>query len=157
MSAESIAAIGAVATVIAGFGGAGLGAFIAYKTGTSLIKKQEFNRAAANFRSVFTSELRELKNIIEYDKEISEEYTIQLLTDTAIKFENAFINFRPYLNATDRTSFDNVWEKYRHPQGGDPKQMPGPFYEYFIDKSDNEAISLIIEKIEHLLSFAEIK
>ena len=132
-----------------------IGAIIGNRNAISLNKIVEFNKAAATFRSAFTSELRELKTIIKYDMEIVEDDITKMLGSSAIKFENACIIFRPYLKKSKRICFNNAWKEYCHPQGGDPKKVPGPFYEYFVNKNNNDAVNLIIDKIEKMIGFAK--
>ena len=61
MTTECIAIIGATATVLAGFGGATLGAVFAYKTGIKLIQYQEFNKGAVIFRIAFLDTIYKLR------------------------------------------------------------------------------------------------
>jgi hypothetical protein len=151
LSAYEIALIAGGFTII----GTLLGAWITYRNALEIQKVTEFNKAAALFRTTFTDELRELKRLIEYDKVISEDKVLQMLNSCRTKFDNACINFRPYIIQSQKVRFDNAWREYCHPQGGDPKQMPDPYLEYFIDIPIHDSITLIIEKIEKLLWFAE--
>ena len=82
---------------------------------------------------------------------------LKLLEAAEIRLNNAYIRFRYHLPNTELIGFDNAWKEYCHPQGGNPKQMPGPYLEYFIDIPLHDSINLIIEKMEKLLSFAKPK
>lgn len=122
-----------------------------------LMQRQEFNKAAAFFRTTFTDEYRELKGIFYYAERFSEDDVLKMLNSSRTKFENACTNFRVHIDKSKRVGFDNAWKEYCHPQGCDPQQVPSAFTEYFIDKEFHESISRIIRNIENLLSFAEPK
>jgi hypothetical protein len=130
-----------------------------HQNALDLIQRQEFNKAAANFRVTFTNELTYFKDIVDYDKysTVTEDEIIKRLESTVIAFNNACILFRCYLTESQLVGFDNAWKEYCHPQGGEPKQMPGPFLEYFVDDPPHKSLPLIIEKMEKLLSFAKPK
>ena len=155
MSTEYIAIIGAVATVIAGFGGATLGACFAYKTGIKLLQRQDFEKAASDFRCAFTSEYGTIFDM-ENDGDGIE---IEVLLIRAYSLHrNALLRFKVYLSESDRTEIDKAWDDYCYGENipGDGKSKR--FEQYKFDNSQlAEKKQLAIDNIERLLSYAQHK
>ncbi len=144
-----------IATILGAILGALLTGPVTYYFTRNLMRWQELNKAGATFRATFTYEIRILQKYSKKPEHINEQTVLELLTGSIVKHEHACIRFRPYLCETKQVSFDHAWQEYCHPQGGDPSRMPGPLFEYFIDKSNHDAVNLILSKIEKLLSFAK--
>lgn len=126
MSTECIAIIGVTATVLAGFGGAALGAWFAYKTGIKLIQRQEFNKAAADFRNAFIPEISYLEHDIPLKRTGSTDQSIKGLLRTGLsRHTEALCAFKAYLSSKERNSIDKAWNKYRTQcDSYDSKPMP---------------------------------
>lgn len=162
MSAEFIAVIGAIATVLAGFGGATLGACFAYKTGIKLIqeahknnielfRRQEFNRTTAIFRSTFVDVIYRLRKNIE----TGDVYLSEIIADNIlIAHEKAKIMFEPFVIVSKRESFGEAWEKYKNTQNEYIKSVGATFNPSRI--SDKKGLSShYLSNIDNLLSFAK--
>lgn len=117
MSTECIAIVGAIATVLAGFGGAALGACFAYKTGMKLVQKthknaidlmqrQRFDDAASKFRTCFTEQIR----VLQKDGGTNPH---EFLSKAYIRHWNAVIEFSTILNAKNKNRLNEQWEKYQ--------------------------------------------
>ena len=115
---ESIAIIGAVATVIAGLGGAGLGAFITYKVGINLSSRNMFNGAAAKFRNAFVDVMVSLEFGITADEPAVDNIKINdFLRKFAAEQLKAIIEFKPFLTECERIGTEKAWYEYCHPDG----------------------------------------
>jgi hypothetical protein len=167
MSTEYIAAIGAIATVLAGFGGAALGAYFAYKTGMKLVQKthkndvelmrrQEFNKAATDFRMAFIPEIVYLKHNAKVKGTESTNNLCEFLRSGYIsRHLVAFEAFRRHLPPGKQKEFDETWEEYCHYDiEGEPKS---PFFEqYYEDIWEGQPTKdLALQRINKLLSFSE--
>lgn len=137
MSIECIAVIGAIATVFAGFGGAVLGACFAYKTGMKLVqithnndidlmRRQDFNKAAADFRNAFLPEISYLEHDIPLKKTGSTDQSIKWFLRTGLsRHTEALCVFKAYLSSDERIRIDKAWNKYRTQSDNyDSKPMP---------------------------------
>jgi len=170
MSTGSIAVIGAVATVLAGFGGAALGACFAYKTGmklvqethknaTNLLARQEFNKAATDFRNAFLPEITFLKHNANIGNLGSSNDLSELLRFGYVhRHLKALEIFRNHLSTKDRTNIDKAWRKYCHR----PDNSKILYFEQYSNKSadkirNNEAglKKVALERIEAIIKFAE--
>jgi len=147
----------AIATILGAVFGALITGIAAYYFSIYLGRRHEFNKAAATFRSAFTDELRQLNDYAILPENINDDSVRKMLKSARTKHENACIQFKPYLEASKKDSFGKAWQEYCYPLGGDPKQMPGPFYEYFVNLSKTDAVNLAISKINGLLEFAKPK
>ncbi|MBC8417156.1 MAG: hypothetical protein H8E10_01005 [Desulfobacterales bacterium] len=127
--------------IAGGFGivGAILGACIGYYFSTRLINRQDFNKAASEFRNAFINQLNFLKfgvntgsgdtsNIGEYLKAHYVGYHL-----------SAFEVFRNYLTPEERVAIDKVWEKYCN----------------FAQYSNNKDLAL--KNLKEILKFAKHK
>jgi hypothetical protein len=166
VSTEGIAIIGAVATVIAGFGGAALGACFAYKTGMRLVNKanknaidlikiQEFNRVAAEFRSAFIEEYRFLNRECAVDRMGRD--IPDVLSFATEKHEKAFIIFKAILPSEDQTRIQKAWDDYT---GKDYFLGRYTFYQYTTKDKFKEASNIrqnAIDRLNTLLKFAAPK
>jgi hypothetical protein len=172
MSTESIAVIGAIATVLAGFGGAALGACFAYKTGiklvqethknaTDLLRRQEFNKASTKFRNAFLPELIFLKHNAKISSSASSDNLHEfLLAGYVHRHLKALEIFRNYLSTKERTNIDKAWQKYcRHPDNSEIL-----YFEQYSNKSINgtqkseaNLKKVALERIEAIIKITEHK
>lgn len=98
-----------------------IGSLIARWNGMMFIKRQEFNKAASVFYTAF------LDDIIIVEDSKPEEISIKLLErvskerrlkesndieTTGLKHRKAMIIFRPYVDKSNLSGFDDAWSKY---------------------------------------------
>ena len=152
MSIECIAAIGAAATIIAGFGGAALGSFFAYKTGMKLVQKthanafelatfNKFKGAGGNLRAAFAPAIAKYPlqrssdfNVV--DKMLRDEITIQAI---------AIEEFRPFVATERKEAYQKAWENYHRPEGAGRSVF---FLEYTNEKLFKDRIHAILQFTE---------
>lgn len=167
MTVECIAIIGAIATIIAGLGGSSLGAFCAYKTGmklvhktnenaVSLAKRQEFNRAATEFRNAFLPEIIFLTHNAKVPDIGASSELYELLRQGYIsRHLKAFEIFKDCLPTKEREDIDKAWEEYCNKESGQPH-----FFAYAepvnVAQKDKER-TFYLAKLNDLLKFAEPK
>ncbi len=159
MSTESIAIIGAINTVTAAFGGAALGAWFAHKTGMKLVqkthknaldllKRQEFNKAAAAFRSTFVDEIFHIQRNVE---PFFERFGGRR-EDIEIANEKAKIIFETFLPRDKLAGFNAAWEQYKNPkEESEIKESPLDT-EYY-----KELVKIRLSHINDLLEYAKPK
>ncbi|MEI6610957.1 MAG: hypothetical protein WCO53_14615 [Deltaproteobacteria bacterium] len=122
MSAECVTVIGIIAAALSGLGGTALGAHFAYKNGIKLVRathknaiqlmqRQEFNKAASNFRAVFVDETFHIRRNVEpfYQRFGERREEIEIAN------EKAKIIFEAYLPADMLIGFNAAWEQYKKP------------------------------------------
>jgi len=174
MTTESIAFIGAIATVIAGFGGAALGACFAYKTGMKLVKithendidlmqKQGFNEAAAKFRNAFLGTILFLRDNIRIEDTGTSNKINEFLGTLIFRHMEALAIFEPFLNITERERIHRAWDEYCHPKGipqDQNEKRDFMFNDYMnIENSEgtNKAKEIALKKINKILDLADIR
>lgn len=142
--------------------GAILGAYIGYYFSIRLMVKQEFNKAAIEFRNAFLYELIFLK----YNACIPEgERTYTTLNEFLFsgyvhRHLKAFEIFRNHLPAKNRADIDKAWKEYCcHPDNQDI-----PFFEQYSWRVANKGIDyekqlkdIALSRIEKILEFAKPK
>jgi len=164
MSTEFIAIVGAIATVIAGFGGAALGACFAYKTGMKLVKathknaidlmqRQEFFIAASKFKATVLYELVGFYPIDQY----WEEKEIHRLYNSIPRINSAAAEFRYFV--ARKSDFDKVVSEYnQYCREKRADKFFGMDYSKSMDvKSPNAYKEEFKDIVEHMLSFANEK
>ena len=164
MSTEFIAITGAIATVLAGFGGAALGACFAYKTGMKLVqethknaialmRRQEFFVAASKFKATIIYELVGFYPIDQHWEKNEWPRVYQSIP----KVNSAAAEFRYFVTGKD--DFDksiSEYNKYCRESTADKvfildfsKSMPGKYLKDYM-KEFNDIVN-------HILSFANEK
>lgn len=108
-------------TAGSGLVGVLIGSLIARWNGIVFIKRQEFNKSASVFYTAF------LDDIIIVEDSKPEEISIKLLEraskerslkessaieTTGLKHRKAMIIFRPYIDKSNLSGFDDAWSKY---------------------------------------------
>lgn len=144
--------------------GAVCGALATSKLATNTIKKQEFIKAAAEFRSKFVDFLYELKfKLSEKESDITMSEDINWSKTTMDKIgsihEKACIRFEPFVNKSKRSDFIAIYSIYLYPDKGD-KYKSYERLEYYSDGKPSEEVKirkLIYERLNELLKFAEVK
>jgi hypothetical protein len=155
---------------IIGVGGAIIGAILAgpvtyyfskvlikmtHKNAIELMRRQEFNKAAADFKAAFIPGLRYLD--YRYSPERPPEIGIYKTLSSAFdRHEIAIIKFRPYLCGQQQIWFDKAWDDYC-----DKKEDSKPHFMVYAEP--NGVIEKIkaqknyLEKLNALLKFSEPK
>lgn len=135
----------------ASFGLAGLiaGAVITRINSLSIIKRQEFNKAAAEFRSAFVADKYTIQQAIETPSSDDQGFFLMSKLhkgDVAIALEKAKIMFEPYLTATELKGFNAAWKNYI--------EWPRHFQD---DYDNKEKTFEMLRHLEFLLQHAEPK
>jgi hypothetical protein len=159
---------GGIATIISGFGGATLGAYCTYKASKKFIKvtydntidimrRQEFNKAAADFRVAFLPELIYLKhNAMIKDSASTNDLNVFLSSAYINRHLIAFEIFKSYLSTEDRIGIDEAWKEYCHFDiEGETDAYFAMYAEDTIDKKNTKVLALA--RIEKILKFAAPK
>ena len=86
----------------------------ANKNAINIINRQEFNRAAIEFRGEFIEVKRLLADHYQFDVAINKDKPTvsEILDEFFISHERAVMRFRPYLSTDQLSDFDNAWEEY---------------------------------------------
>ncbi len=159
MSTATIALIGAITTIFAGFGGAFLGAYLSYKVGIKLVQKthkndiklfhqQEFNQAASMFRAAFVDEIFHIRRNVEpFFKRFGERRE-----DIGIANEKAKIIFEVFLPNDKLGGFNAVWEQYKNPKEASKIKESPSAPEYYKKLGE-----IRLSHINNLLEFAKPK
>jgi hypothetical protein len=136
--------------ITAGVGlvGVFIGSFIGRINSMAMIKRQEFNKGAAEFRAAFVDyifKIRHTKNMTEAD--IGWHGMRQIHTETVEgDHEKAKIRFEPFIDKADLTGFNAAWENYQR------------WPEHFSDQDDKtDRKQTILTHIDSLLEYAKPK
>jgi hypothetical protein len=130
-----------------GFGivGAILGAYIGYYFSTRLINRQDFNKAASEFRNAFINQLNFLKSGVNTGSGDTSNIGEYLRANYVGSHLSAFEVFKNYLPTSERVAIDKAWEEYRN------------FAQYSNKGNKEEFKNLALERIKDVLKFAEHK
>jgi hypothetical protein len=84
------------------------------KNAIAIINRQEFNRAATEFREAFAETQRLLAKHYTYERAINKEKpsVFEILNKDFITHERAVIRFRPYLTKDRLIGFNEAWKTY---------------------------------------------
>ena len=139
----------------AAFGGAVIGAFISHCFTTQRENKrwketlelqtiQEYNKAAAIFRSEFINTLYQIKKV--------DDSPYLRLYKILPQFERAKMQFEPYLSAHELKNLDAAWKEFAPPK-------PDNMLQYDASKPAElkPSCDLAIKRIEKLLKLAKPK
>lgn len=154
------ALLGIVGTLI----GVLLGFLLSNHTARQTIKRQEFNKAAADFHTAFIEAQRRLDESKSFDiLNPDGERVRDILARFIIEHERAMIKFRPYINKSDRTSFDKAWKEYysqetKHSEClGEYKSKNHDIASGIDIQHEDKIRKLALSRIEKLLYFIELK
>jgi hypothetical protein len=118
-----------------------LGMYLGYRLTRNVtlesIRISNFNKAAAVFRSAFTSQLRELRNI-PHPEGLQSDFVYNLIQNSIVKHEIASIRFEPYLSSEEITAYSRAWRKYSNPGGIIKKENPDPLLDYYAERKSLE-------------------
>ncbi|MBU4462613.1 MAG: hypothetical protein KKB05_01545 [Proteobacteria bacterium] len=133
--------------IAGGFGivGAILGAYIGYYFSTRLINRQDFNKAAAEFRNAFTNQLNVLKSNVNSGRGDTSNIGEYLRAHYVGYHLSTFEVFRNYLTPKERVSIDSTWKEYCN-------------FNQYSDKNNQEAMrKLALKNLKDVLKFAKHK
>jgi hypothetical protein len=131
-----------------------IGVYAGYRLALANIKRQEFNKAAAEFLCAFTNELGTITDMERGDAGGEIE---TLLSNAYPQHRNAFLRFSVYLGKSERETIEKEWENYCYGEilpGED--RLPERFNQYNIEQLE-EARQLALNNINRLLTFAKLK
>lgn len=144
-------------TIIAGalgLLGVGLGWLLNRLTVNHTVKQQEFYKAAAAFRAAFADEYRKLKAVVR-PEDVEHDFVQTTLVNAEAKHANAKILFCPYLSDEKKRQFDQAWENYLCPNGGELAELPSPFCDYYSESKHDISIELALKKLDRLMEFGK--
>ena len=141
-------------TIVGTILGVVIGWLLNHCTANSIVKRQEFYKAAAAFRVAFVDEYRSLKSIAR-PEDIDDNFVMNMLSEAVAKHEKACIMFRPYLTGKQIRAFDKAWHDYLVPKGGEIADLPNPFIDYCCESNHESCIKLALEKMDVLMEFAK--
>lgn len=144
-----------VCPLIGVFLGGIIGWLSGYFNSISVLRRQEFNKAAAEFRCAFVKELRYLDYRYSPDKR-GAPGIYETLSNAFDTHEVAVIKFRPYLCLEQRISFDRAWDAYCD-KGEDGKPRFIAYTE--LDELNDmiKARKFFLDKLNALLKFANLR
>ena len=141
LTAYEIALISGGFTII----GALIGGFTGYYFSTRLINRQDFNKAAAEFRNAFTNQLNVLKSDVNSGRGDTSNIGEYLRAHYVGYHLSAFEVFRNYLTPKERISMDSMWKEYCN-------------FNQYSDKNNQEAMrKLALKNLNYVLKFAKHK
>jgi hypothetical protein len=132
---------------ILGLIGSIVGAFFAHLFSECRRNKEEFNKAATEFRNAFLCEITRLKHNVPLP-ECERSYTTLrefLWAGYIYRHLKAFEIFRNHLSAKDRAGIDKAWAEYCN------------FEQYSNKGNEADLKKIALDKIENLLEFAKHK
>ena len=161
MCEQTILCNGTISTVIGAVVGGCIGYFFAIMTN----RRQQFNIAAAKFRSAFVETRRLLDENRLYDLPTKYDDPIfDILKMHIINHERAKIRFSAFINKNNLISFNKAWEDY-YSKSKDGADYPLNDYDCkrcpktnkILDASLKEKRRLAMDRIDNLLEFAKHK
>lgn len=132
---------------------------VSNKNAINIINRQEFNRAAAEFRAAFIEVQRLLAKHYTYEVAIDKEKpsVFEILDERFVDHERSVIRFRPNVPQDVKLGFDAAWKTYCCKDNWDV------FLSCYSQKGGNDPseemqlMKLAIGHIENLLSYAQPK
>ena len=143
--------------------GAAIGSILTYSCSIRLIRRQNFDAAAGNFRSAFVEAQRLLDESKSFDIEAPSGTGVkEILEKQIIVHEHAMHLFRPYLSKSKRSSFDQTWKLYYSQQSKFAECLsdynPEPVAPNINNPAhEGQTRKLALDRIESLLEFAKPK
>jgi hypothetical protein len=155
MTADHIAIIGAISTILAGFGGAVLGSVITYRTSNNLIRRQEFNNAATQFKKTFFNTVNFLETGADRgDKNITTSNVYDFLSTRQFDHIEAIYNLKSFLSKSENIAFEKTWKEYRY---GNNEKAYEQYSIIQLEQGVEVARKCALEKLNKILNFAKFK
>ena len=116
----------------------------------------DFNRAAADFRSILITDLYKLKRIAK--KENPEwDFVPNFIEKAILRHKIAFMKFEPYLPSSQIPAYRRAWEQYSNPDGINEEKHTNPLNAYWTPNNPEKGLHLAISNLERLMKFAKPK
>lgn len=135
-----------------------------HKNTIGVFKRQEFNKAAAQFRNAFLGEILYLRDNVKINGVGSSIRINEFLNTAAIsKHMQALVQFEPFLNAKERERMYRAWDEYCHIEGTPQDQNEKRdfrFNDYMnieYSKGREEAKNIALQNINKILEVAGFK
>jgi len=141
LSAYEIALIGGGFTLL----GVLVGGLISYYFSTILINRQEFNKAAAEFRATFVDDIFRIQRSVENTHNVWGERP----GDIAIANEKAKIIFESFLTGDRACCFNSAWDEYIKDDIGENSPLT--------EEGREKIAGIRLSHIKNLLEFAKPK
>ena len=127
-----------------------IGGFVGYYFSSSLAKKQDFNKAAAEFRASFVEEQR-LLDPNSFADRASAGSASSILKKAIHDHERAMIRFEPFVSKGDTEAYKKAWQQY----AGNSQHFEQYTGDTAIKKEEGRKLAL--DLINNLLKFAKHK
>ena len=134
-----------------------------HKNMIEAFKRQDFNKAAAQFRNAFLGEILYLRYNVRIKGTATSNRVGGFLRPAIFKHMEALTRFEPFLSIGERQRMYRAWDEYRHPEGtpqDEDKERDFSFVGYMSiedTKGTEEAKKIALQKIYEILKFAEQK
>ena len=115
------------------------------KNTLDLMRKQDFNRAAATFRCAFVNQLNVLKSNVNSGRGDTSNVGEYLRAHYVGYHLSAFETFRNYLSTSEREAIDKAWNEYCN------------FAQYSDKNKQEEMRELALKNLNEILKFAKHK
>lgn len=158
------------AAIIGGFVGAVVGGGIAcylsrraIKASFDLVRLQERNRAAAQFRNAFLGTILYLRDGVRIKGTGTSDKTSEFLRTLMFRHMKAITRFEPSLSTRERERMYRAWDEYCHPKSPpqDPDEKRDFRFNDYIGIEDAEgaakAKEVALQKISKILKLGEHK
>jgi hypothetical protein len=146
---------------ILGLIGSGFGAFLAHWLSERRDRKKRFEKAAEQFRAVFTEQLMKLDESNSFDILNTHNLIYDLHKSNYETINRAQVEFRQYLNEKEFHEFDKAWKDYCCKEN----KYSVEFIEYDLSLHDTDSFPnprlrdayrrLALKRIERVISFAK--
>jgi hypothetical protein len=129
-----------------------IGTIITCFLSMKIAKRQEYNKAAAKFRSEFINTLH--NTIQQPDSSLT-----AILSQASSRHEIAMLEFRHYLPGNELAIFDTAWREFACPHKEIPDIMDYDAYQYHANEINEQKRMLLLarQRIEKLLECAKPK
>lgn len=143
--------------------GAFFGAWFSHFFSERRRRKEDFNKAAAQFRNAFLGTILYLRDNIRIKGTGTSDKTSEFLRTAIFRHAKALARFELFLNARERKRIYCAWDEYCHPKGipQDPNEKRDfRFRDYqSIEESEGpkEAKNMALQKIYKILELADVR
>ena len=134
-----------------------------HKNTIEVFKRQEFNKAAAQFRNAFLGETLYLRDNVRIKGVGTSTRTNEVLNTAIFKHMKALVRFEPFLSVKEREVMYRAWDEYCHPEGTPQDQSKKRDFRFngYMDIEDSkggeEAKNIALQNINKILEFAGLK
>ncbi|MDY6839823.1 MAG: hypothetical protein SWH78_17835 [Thermodesulfobacteriota bacterium] len=139
------------------------GVYLANVSSERRRRRDEFNKAAAKFRSAFIKETIGLKtSSYQGADDVGQTNLYDFLYAALLKHLRAIEIFKPHLTTLERTQLDLKWDQYCYPDEipkseEEKAEFPLVAYDTPDSAEEQKARKLALQKLCEILSFAQLK